>query len=73
MKGVRIDMFLPENSYGKNDGKICWDFNPDFFYEPNYERLILKTINTNELLYMDRQMSNGLKEEDTSFVNVEWL
>ena len=73
MKGVRIDMFLPENSYGKNNGKICLDYNFDFFYEPNYERLILKTINTHKLLYMDRQMSNGLKEEDTSFVNVEWL
>ena len=73
MRSVRIDMFLPENSYGKDDGKICCDFNPDFFHEPNYERLILETINAHKLLYMDRQMTNGLKEEDTSFVNVDWI
>ena len=73
MRSVRIDMFLPENSYGKNNGKICWDFNPDFFDEPNYERLILETINAHKLLYMDRQMTNGLKEEETSFVNVDWI
>ena len=66
-------MFLPENSYGKDDGKICCDFNPDFLHEPNYERLILETINAHKLLYMDRQMTNGLKEEETSFVHVDWI
>ena len=74
MKSVKIDMFLPENSYGKNNGKICRDFNLDFFYELNYEQLVYsETINVHSLLYMDRQMSNELKEEDTSFVNVDWI
>ena len=74
MRSVRIDMFLPENSYGKNNGKICWDFNPDFFDEPNYEQLVYsKKINANRLIDIDRQMSENLKEEDTSIVNVDWI
>ena len=74
MRRFRIDMFLPENSYGKNNGKICRDFNFDFFYEPNYEQLVYsKTINAYRLIDIDRQMSENLKEEDTSFVNVDWI
>ena len=74
MRSVRIDMFLPENSYWKNNGKICWDFNPDFFDEPNYEQLVYsKKINAHRLIDIDRQMSENLKEEDTSIVNVDWI
>lgn len=73
MESVKIDEFIAENTIGKANGKVCWDFNW-VFNDPDFLTLSLdQRQHTGRLINEDRELYDDLKTEKMSHVETDWL